>query len=77
MNEERTPADDSHEPALNPEDSHLEEYQEPSSTGLKLAVMVFVLVAVIAAEEPGRCLNRNSQRLERRPSAGRGCPGPS
>ena len=94
----------SQEPTLNPEHSQVEEFQEPSSMGLKIAIVVFVLIAGIAAgygwlqhdaaqqlaseraelarltrpgEEPRGCLDRKSQRLERRPGAGRGRPRPS
>jgi hypothetical protein len=49
MNEERAPSGESHEPTLNPESSQVEEFQEPSSTGLKIAIVVFVLLAGAAA----------------------------
>ncbi len=47
--EERMPSEDSQDPILDPEHSHVEELREPSSMGLKLAVVLFVLVACIAA----------------------------
>ena len=47
-NNERTPSEDSHEPILNPEQTHFEEMREQSSMGLKLAVVLFILVACIA-----------------------------
>lgn len=47
--EERVPSEDSQQPILTPEQSHFEEMREPSSTGLKLAVVLFILLACIAA----------------------------
>ena len=49
MNEERARSGESQEPTLNPESSQVEEFQEPSSTGLKIAIAVFVLLAGAAA----------------------------
>ena len=49
MNEERARSGESQEPTLNPESSQVEEFQEPSSTGLKIAIVVFVLLAGAAA----------------------------
>ena len=49
MNEERAPSGESPEPAFNPDHSQVEGFQEPTSMGLKIAVVVFVLVAGIAA----------------------------
>ena len=46
--EEQKPLEDSQEPALNPQQSPTEQYPEESSWGLKLAVVVFVMVAGIA-----------------------------
>ncbi len=48
-NGEQTPSQDSQGPILNPEHSQIEEFQEPSSMGWKIAIVVFVLVAGIAA----------------------------
>lgn len=61
MMEEGRPSGDSQEPILNPEFS--EEYQEPSSTGLKFAVIAFVLIAGIAVAY-GWLQHDASQRLE-------------
>jgi len=47
--EEQSPSNGSPEPILNPENSQLPEYQEPSSMGLKIAIVVFVLIAGLAA----------------------------
>ena len=49
MNEDRTPLDPSSEPPLNPEHSQVEEFKESSSAGLKIAIVLFVLLAGIAA----------------------------
>jgi hypothetical protein len=46
--EEPAPSEKSAEPTLNPEPSPGEEFHEPSSVGLKIAVVVFVVVAGIA-----------------------------
>lgn len=48
MNEERTPSRESQEPTLNPEYSPVAGYKEPSSRGLKIAIVVFVVIAGIA-----------------------------
>ncbi|MGD0227354.1 MAG: hypothetical protein ABSF71_33930 [Terriglobia bacterium] len=48
-NEERAPSRDSQEPAFNQEHSQTEAVPEPSSMGLKLALVLFVLVTGIAA----------------------------
>jgi hypothetical protein len=47
--EERMPSENSQQPILNPEQSPFEELREPSLTGLKLAVVLFILLACIAA----------------------------
>jgi hypothetical protein len=49
MNEERTPPEHSPDPILDREDSPFQRDPEPSSAGLKIAIVIFVLVAVIAA----------------------------
>jgi hypothetical protein len=49
MIEERTPQGESRGPTLTPEYSHVEEFQEPPSMGPKIAIVVFVLIAGIAA----------------------------
>ena len=49
MNEARMHLNDSPEPTLHPENPPAQEFQEPGSMGLKIAVVVFVLAAGIAA----------------------------
>lgn len=49
MNEQQTPSGERQEPALNPESSHVEEFQKTPSMLLEIAVVVFALVAGIAA----------------------------
>ena len=48
MNGERTPSGESQEPVLPAESSRVGEFLEPSSMGLKIAIVVFVLVAGVA-----------------------------
>jgi hypothetical protein len=43
-----TTSDDSQEPNVNPDESRLDEYGDTRSTGLKIAAVLFVLVAAIA-----------------------------
>jgi cell division protein FtsB len=49
MNEENTHSGESPDPTLNPEYSRVEGFQEASSAGLKIAVVVFVVAAGVAA----------------------------
>ncbi|MGA2984209.1 MAG: hypothetical protein ABSG32_10350 [Terriglobia bacterium] len=49
MIEERTPPGESHGPTQSPEYSQVGEFQESSSAGPKIAIVVFVLIAGIAA----------------------------
>jgi cell division protein FtsL len=61
-NEARMPSRDAQEPNVNPEYSRTEIVEEPSSTGLKLAVLLLVLVAGIAVGY-GWLQHNNAQQL--------------
>ena len=49
MNQERTPSGDSPEHSSNPEHTPVERLEEPSSAGLKIAVVLLVVVTGMAA----------------------------
>lgn len=49
MNDERTPSNGSQEPVLNPGEGHVQEGNDFTSTMLKIAVVLFVILAGMAA----------------------------
>ncbi|MFZ0962317.1 MAG: hypothetical protein WAO35_15575 [Terriglobia bacterium] len=48
-NEERKPSNEVQEPTLSPEPAQVQEFRDPSSPGLKIIAVVFVLIAGVAA----------------------------
>ena len=68
MSEERMPPGESHEPTLDPQHSPVDGFQEPSSMGLKIVLVMFVLIA-------GEVASDIFTMMEKRPMSDNFLPG--